>query len=710
MVMAHDVFISYSNKDKKAADAVCSFLEQNEIRCWVAPRDITPGAPFAEAIIDGIKGSKVFILIYSSNTNSSSQVIKEVDRAVHHKLAIIPLRLENVPMSKQLEYYVSDVHWLDALTPPLEKHINKLYEVVKMLLTMEEVNDNDIREALYAKTIKQAEPAKHAGKLNIYKLPVPTAIALVFISLILIITAIFVYPKILRKDNLDKIRSSDGRISVAVMPFLNLTNDTTKNILQDWIQDILISSLSNNPEDLEVRQTESVNTMIESKGEINYASITPTFAKTISRDLDANIFIYGNIKQSGSVLRLNALLTDSKTGDVIKPFQIEGSAEEKNIFPIIDSLSKKIKDFLVISKLKKEVYIDPLKIASSASPEAYRYFTLGQKVFGNRDFPAAINLLSQAVAIDSNLTFAILHIGWAYSNMGIYDEARKWCLKAYRKRDMMPIFQKTYTNYVYTDFFETPYESIKYLKQLQEIDDHWPHLHYGLGLRYLMVNQYDMAISELEKSLDMYDKMGIKPWWTSNYIALGVAYHKTAQYKKERKLYRKAEKDFPDDYRIISRKAILALSEGDTITGDLYIEKFISLVKGRVLYKPGFHLANLYVEAGMLDKAEELYRNEFTLQPENPVIMNNLAYFLIDNERNISEGLDIIMKALELRPDNYVYQDTKGWGLYKQSKYQEAFEILQQSWDLRRQNAIYDHEAFLHLEEAKKAVAGQKNN
>ncbi|MCX6255353.1 MAG: SUMF1/EgtB/PvdO family nonheme iron enzyme [Bacteroidia bacterium] len=142
--MAHDVFISYSNKDKNVADAVCSIMEKNEIRCWIAPRDITPGTSFAEAIIDGIKGSKVFVLVYSSNSNQSHQVIKKVDRAVNHGLAIIPLRLEDVPMSKQLEYYVSDVHWLDALTPPLEKHINKLCKVVQMLLTMDKIDSDDI--------------------------------------------------------------------------------------------------------------------------------------------------------------------------------------------------------------------------------------------------------------------------------------------------------------------------------------------------------------------------------------------------------------------------------------------------------------------------------------------------------------------------------------------------------------------------------------
>ena len=88
--------------------------------------------------------------------------------------------------------------------------------------------------------------------------------------------------------------------------------------------------------------------------------------------------------------------------------------------------------------------------------------------------------------------------------------------------------------------------------------------------------------------------------------------------------------------------------------------------------------------------------------------MNNLAYFLIDKDRNINKGMELISKALELSPDNYTYLHAKGWGLYKQGKYQEALDILQKSWDLRMKNAIYNHEAFLHLEAAKKAVAGLK--
>jgi len=88
--------------------------------------------------------------------------------------------------------------------------------------------------------------------------------------------------------------------------------------------------------------------------------------------------------------------------------------------------------------------------------------------------------------------------------------------------------------------------------------------------------------------------------------------------------------------------------------------------------------------------------------------MNALGYFLIDKDRNINEGLELVDKTLALNPDNYEYLHCKGWGLYKQSKYQEALDVLQKSRDLRREKAVYNQEAFLHLEAAKKTVANQK--
>ena len=133
--MAHDVFISHSGKDKPIADAVCATLEIGGVRCWIAPRDIVPGTQWGEAIIDAISSSRVMVLVFSSNANESQQIIREVERAVSKGIPVIPFRVEDVDPNKSLEYFISAPHWLDALTPPLEKHLGQLLSTIKLLLS-----------------------------------------------------------------------------------------------------------------------------------------------------------------------------------------------------------------------------------------------------------------------------------------------------------------------------------------------------------------------------------------------------------------------------------------------------------------------------------------------------------------------------------------------------------------------------------------------
>jgi hypothetical protein len=64
--MAHDVFISYSARDKTVADAMCGALELRRIRRWIAPRDVLPGKEWGAAIIEAIQNSRMFVLIFSS--------------------------------------------------------------------------------------------------------------------------------------------------------------------------------------------------------------------------------------------------------------------------------------------------------------------------------------------------------------------------------------------------------------------------------------------------------------------------------------------------------------------------------------------------------------------------------------------------------------------------------------------------------------------
>jgi hypothetical protein len=132
--MAHDVFISHSAKDKTIADAVCATLESEGIRCWIAPRDVAPGREFGKCIIEAIKQSRIMVLVFTANANDSAPVRKEVERAVNHGVVILPFRVENVIPDEALEFFIGNVHWLDALSAPFEAHLNHLAKAIKVLL------------------------------------------------------------------------------------------------------------------------------------------------------------------------------------------------------------------------------------------------------------------------------------------------------------------------------------------------------------------------------------------------------------------------------------------------------------------------------------------------------------------------------------------------------------------------------------------------
>jgi len=132
--MSFDAFISYSSKDKSTADAVCAAFEADGIHCWIAPRDVRAGTAYAEGIVDGIDSCRLMVLIFSSSANSSSQVQREIERAVSKGLTIIPFRIEAIAPTKAMEYYLGSIHWLDALAPPLDQHLGRLVDQVRATL------------------------------------------------------------------------------------------------------------------------------------------------------------------------------------------------------------------------------------------------------------------------------------------------------------------------------------------------------------------------------------------------------------------------------------------------------------------------------------------------------------------------------------------------------------------------------------------------
>jgi hypothetical protein len=154
------IFLSYSSKDKLVADAICSRLENQNIRCWIAPRDVAPGSDYSNQIADALETSTMMVMVFSSDSNSSRHVKSEIDRAFSLGKIIIPFRVENVELDKGLAYYLAKTHWLDAVTKPLEQHIDRL------ATTIRQVSGTGEQERAHAPTFYPPPPPVQPAKTN----------------------------------------------------------------------------------------------------------------------------------------------------------------------------------------------------------------------------------------------------------------------------------------------------------------------------------------------------------------------------------------------------------------------------------------------------------------------------------------------------------------------------------------------------------------
>ena len=164
--MAHDVFISHSARDKQAADSVCFALEARGIRCWIAPRDIREGEKWPAAIVRGIRGTRIFVLVFSRDANVSEPVQNEVAQAADLRKHIICFRIEDVTRNEiedELKFFLDTRHWMDAITPPLAGHLEKLADTCASVLALEGNADSATRDSGPVRSVSGLPSAQSGG-------------------------------------------------------------------------------------------------------------------------------------------------------------------------------------------------------------------------------------------------------------------------------------------------------------------------------------------------------------------------------------------------------------------------------------------------------------------------------------------------------------------------------------------------------------------
>lgn len=136
--MNHDVFISYSSRNKATALAICHVLEEHRIRCWMAPRDIPVGADYGDVIDEAIVACRLFVLVFSEPASLSQWVKGELNLAFTEKKIILPYRIDAAPLKGAMRLILNQMHWVEAY-PDAEAKFGELVESAARFLGRAEV-------------------------------------------------------------------------------------------------------------------------------------------------------------------------------------------------------------------------------------------------------------------------------------------------------------------------------------------------------------------------------------------------------------------------------------------------------------------------------------------------------------------------------------------------------------------------------------------
>ena len=85
----HLIFISYASQDYAVAQLICHRLEEDGVRCWIAPRDILHG-DWAGEIMAALDRADVCIVVVGEHSAHSPEVLKEITEATRTCRYIIP--------------------------------------------------------------------------------------------------------------------------------------------------------------------------------------------------------------------------------------------------------------------------------------------------------------------------------------------------------------------------------------------------------------------------------------------------------------------------------------------------------------------------------------------------------------------------------------------------------------------------------------------
>jgi adenylate cyclase len=285
-------FISYASEDKSAAETVCQALEGGGVACWIAPRDVAPGASYASEIVRGIDMSTVMVLLLSAHAASSPHVLRELERCTSKRHPAIAVRLDQAPLPADFEYFLNSSHWLDAHEGGVESILRRLIEAVVRLR-------GAAGAVLPTAAPFATRPSKKVHRVVLIVIAVVTLLAGAIAHFVGKPSSRSTLANGVSKAQEKADQKATNSLSIIVLPLVNQTGDPQKGYIADGITASISSDLTR------IEQAYVV------PGPTAYAYKDKALSvRQVAAETQVRFVLSGNVQGTGTHMRVNVELFD----------------------------------------------------------------------------------------------------------------------------------------------------------------------------------------------------------------------------------------------------------------------------------------------------------------------------------------------------------------------------------------------------------------
>lgn len=297
---ARTFFISYASHDAEVAQKACSALEASGFSCWMAPRDVKPGAQYADAIVLAINEAQAVVLVLSVSAVASSHVGREIERAASKHKQIIALRIDAAPLNRALEYFLGESQWIDASNLGMTAALTKLTEAVGR------------RSATSAQPIPAGN--RPVGTTSIANRMTVAAAAVIGAGVVIAVGLRHwgsshgaTQAPAIAASNAPQVNTTPvapiSDKSIAVLPFADMSERKDQEYFADGMAEEILDLLAKIPGLIVVGRTSSFQ--FKSKSED---------LRDIGAKLGAAFIVEGSVRRAGPRIRVTAQLIDARSG------------------------------------------------------------------------------------------------------------------------------------------------------------------------------------------------------------------------------------------------------------------------------------------------------------------------------------------------------------------------------------------------------------